>query len=233
MAKIAAALNVGELGLRCATNAYNVWQGGNQWSAWVGFLSFFRHVAKLKIDYSKWDHWENAAIHGGPRIMHTEFCMISDRPKTLLVDEQNRPHNFDGPFCEWRDGSSLYSIHGVRIPMWIAETKREEFTKAMILEETNADNRRCIIQKIGIEKTIKLLGAEIIDSYESKAGGLYELLAIDYDGRGEKRPYLKMINPSMIGVVHIEGCKPGTKTVKDALCYRNGLKKFIEPEVIT
>ena len=115
--------------------------------------------------------------------------------------------------------------------MWIAETKREDFTKAMILEEQNADYRRCIIQKIGIEKTIELLGAEVIDTYESKVGGTYQLLSIDYDGRG-KRPYLKMKSQS-IDAFHIEGVPTGTRTVKDAICFRNGLEKFEEPQLLT
>ena len=226
---------LGEFGLKCAIEASRMYQGGNFWSAWDSLLTFFRHVVKLgdshEIDYSKYDHWEKAAQHGSWRIMHPEFCLISGRPTKLTVDAQNRPHSFDGPFCEWSDGTGLYSIHGVRVPMWIAETKREDFTKAMILEEQNADYRRCIIQKIGIEKTIELLGAEVIDTYESKVGGTYQLLSIDYDGRG-KRPYLKMKSQS-IDAFHIEGVPTGTRTVKDAICFRNGLEKFEEPQLLT
>lgn len=233
LATLADQLGVGNFGLQCAQNAYSMWQGGNQWSPWASFISFFRYIAKLDIDYSKWDHWEKLAVHSGPRIVHKEFCMISDRPKILLVDEQNRPHNFDGPFCEWRDGSKLYSIRGIRIPMWIAETKREHFTKEMILSEKNADFRRCIVEKIGIEKTINLLGAKVVDSFQSNVGKKYELLEIDYSGDGTKRPYLKMENASLDGLYHIEGCKPGTKTVKEALAYRNGTKVFSEPQKIT
>ena len=163
--------------------------------------------------------------------MHSEFCIVSDRPSKLTIDSQNRPHSYQGPYMEWRDGSALYAIHGIRVPMWIAETPANEFTKQMILGEENADYRRCIIQKIGIERAIELLGAEVIDTYESPVGGKYELLSIDYDGRG-KRPYLKMKSKS-IDAWHIEGCKPGTLTVKDAICFRNGLTKFEEPRALT
>jgi hypothetical protein len=209
-----------------------MYQGGNQWSGWAGMLSFFRHVAKLDIDYTHWDHYEKAAIHGSYRIMHSEFCIISDRPEILKVDEQNRPHAFDGPFCQWRDGSALYSINGIRVPMWICETPKEQFTKQMILEEENVDYRRCIIAKIGIEKAIELLGAEVIDEYESPVGGKYQLLSIDYDGRGNKRPYLRM-NSKSIDAVHIEGVGPNVKTVKEAICFRNKLKKFVEPQFLS
>ena len=224
-------LKIGKFGLDCAYESSKMWNGGNQWSAYPSFLSFFRYVAKLNIDYTKWDYYEKAAIHAGHRIMHEKFCIISDRPEILKIDEQNRPHSFDGPFCRWRDGSALYSIHGIRVPMWICETKKEDFTKEMIVNETNADNRRCIIQKIGIEKAIELLGADVIDSYESPIGGKYELLQIDYDGRG-KRCYLKMKSKS-IDAYHIEGIKPGITTVKEAIAYRNGLDKFEEPEILT
>ena len=224
-------LKIGKFGLDCAYESSKMWNGGNQWSAYPSYLSFFRYVAKLNIDYTKWDYYEKAAIHAGHRIMHEKFCIISDRPEILKIDEQNRPHSFDGPFCRWRDGSALYSIHGIRVPMWICETKKEDFTKEMIVNETNADNRRCIIQKIGIEKAIELLGADVIDSYESPIGGKYELLQIDYDGRG-KRCYLKMKSKS-IDAYHIEGIKPGITTVKEAIAYRNGLDKFEEPEILT
>jgi len=107
--------------MSCAESSYRLETGGNQNSDWVAYLSFFRHVAKLKLpQYEKFQHYENAAIHGGPRIMHAEFCMISDRPEILTVDEQIRPHNDTGPFCRWRDGTALYSIHGVRVPAYVS-----------------------------------------------------------------------------------------------------------------
>ena len=184
------------------------------------------------MDYSKWEHYEKASLHSGPRIMHKEFCIISDRPNVLAVNERNQPHSIQGPFCQWRDGTALYSINGIRVPGWIAETKKEDFTKEMIISEQNVDYRRCIIFKIGIEKAIKLLGAETVDIYESKVGGKYELLMIDYDGRGNKRPYLKMASQS-IEADHIEGVHPNCKTVKDALMFRNQTKIFLEPEMLS
>ena len=224
-------LNLGSFGLDCARNAYKMLQGGNFWSGWVAFLSFFRHVVKLDIDYSKFDHYEKASIHGSYRFMHEEFCIVSDRPTRLEVDSQNRPHRFDGAYIEWSDGTGIYAIHGVHVPAWICETKREDFTKEMILSEVNVDSRRCIIQKIGIERTIELLGAEVVDTYVSKVGGEYQLLMVDYDGRG-KMPYLKMRSQS-IDAWHIEGIHPTCDTVKKALMFRNQTKVFIEPEMMS
>ncbi len=135
-------------GLKCAQNAYNMWQGGNQWSAWDSFMTFFRYIAKLPIDYSKYDHWEKLAVHSGPRIVHPDFCMISDRPELLLVDPQNRPHNLDGPFCRWRDGSAIYAVNGTFVPAWTIE-QPERVTPEAIRQERNSEVRRAMVKIYG------------------------------------------------------------------------------------
>jgi hypothetical protein len=151
----------------CAAKSWRMLNGGNQWSGYVAYLSFFRHVAKLPLDYSKFDHYEKAAIHGGPRYMHEQFCIVADRPEVLLVDEQNRPHCTTGPFCRWRDGSSLYAVHGVRVPWWVIEC-RDELTPVRIEAEGNAEVRRVMIDLYGQERYIRDSGAKLI--HESGEG---------------------------------------------------------------
>jgi hypothetical protein len=131
-----------------------MWQGGNQWAAWASYLSFFRHVAELPLDYSAWNHWEMLAEHSGPRIMHSDFCIISDRPARLLVDSENRPHCQDGPFCQWRDGSALYAVHGVFTPAWIIE-RPDLVTAQKIDEEPNAEIRRVMVDQMGVERFLR------------------------------------------------------------------------------
>ena len=153
-----------EEALICAQKAYhNMWQGGNQWSAYDSFLSFFRHVAKLNIDYSKWDAWETLSLHSGPRVVHKDFCIISDRPEILLVDEQNRPHCDTGPFCRWRDGVALYAVHGHYTPAWIIE-RPDLITVALIDAETNAETRRIMIDKFGAARFVTEGGGQLIDN---------------------------------------------------------------------
>jgi hypothetical protein len=156
-------LNIGKFGFECAVKSYRMYQGGNFWSSWDSFISFFRHVAKLDIDYSKYQYWEMAAMHGSYRIMHSEFCIISDRPELLMVDEQNRPHNANGPFCKWRDGMSLYSYHGVRVPEWVIMQK-ELITPEEILKEENAEVRRVMAEIYGFRR----FGESLIKSGKAK-----------------------------------------------------------------
>ena len=177
-------LGVGKFGFECAAMAWRMYQGGNQWSAWDSFISFFRHIAKLDIDYSKYQYWEMAAIHGSYRIMHPDFCIVSDRPEILKVDEQNRPHCEDGPFCRWRDGMSLYAWHGVRIPEWWM-TNRSELTPQVALQWENLEQRRAACEMIGWARILNELDAKTIDKDTDPQIG--ELVEVSLPDSGKER----------------------------------------------
>jgi hypothetical protein len=222
MAALAKALGVGLLGLKCAQEAWRMWQGGNQWSYWDSFLTFFRHVAKLPLDYSKYDHWETLSKTSGPRIMHPEFCMISDFPTHLQVDEQSRPHCETGPFSAWADGSGLYALHGVRVPAWSVETPKDEIEPKDVLALENTEQRAAIMRHVGLHRFLGALGAEQIDQ-----DGDYRLYYLNVGSR-KIGPYLFMRCPStsrefLEGVGDADkydDIDPTIKTCADALKWR-------------
>jgi hypothetical protein len=140
--------------------------GGNQWSAWSSYLSFFRHVAKLPLDYSKWEHYEAAATLAGPRFMHQRFWIVSDRPECVHRDAQNRPHRTDGPFCRWRDGWELHYVHGVRVSPRVT---RRQYVAADIDRESNAEVRRVMVDLYGAPRYLQESGAKLL--HEDTFGG--------------------------------------------------------------
>lgn len=154
---------LGEFGVECVRHVHNMWNGGNQWSGWVSYLSFFRHVAKLDIDYSNWDCYEKLAELSGPRVVHEKFCIISDRPELLAVNSRNQPHGENKPFCKWRDGSALYSVNGVRVPAHVVESP-EKMTADQIEKETNLEVRRVMIDAYGREKFILDSNSKVVHS---------------------------------------------------------------------
>jgi hypothetical protein len=183
MGKLAKELGVGKKGLELACEAYEKWwQGGNQWSAWDSCLSFFRYVAKLPIDYTAWDSWETLSLHSGPRCVHEKFCMISDRPEILTVDEQNRPHNATGPFCQWRDGTAIWAIHGVFIRSG-AILHPEKITAQEIHSENNEEVKRVLIEQMGWVKYLRESKAKLLDSRYNERDMQTEELYSASDGR--------------------------------------------------
>ena len=149
----------------------------------VSFLSFFRHVARLAISYTAFGHYETLARRSGPRIVHADFCIISDRPRVLKIDAQNRPHCDDGPFCSWSDGFKIYAIHGVYVPRYVVE-RPELITAAQINAESNAEVRRIMIERMGAGRYFLESGATVVhaDRETAKKGAAYRVLLRDKTG---------------------------------------------------
>ena len=108
----------------------------------------------------------------------------------------------------------------------IVETPANKLDPRLVLSERNAEVRREIVRKIGIERIVSVIGAQSLD-----VSGDYELLLLDLQD-GLKRPYLKMLNPS-IGTWHVEGVHPNCVTVEQAIAWRNGVDIGELPVVLT
>jgi len=162
--------------VQCTQFHWKLWDHGNLWSGWAAYLSFFRHVAKLPIDYGPWSHYEAATIHGGPRWMHAKFCMVSDRPEVLKVDPQNRPHAEDGPSHLWRDGWELHYWHGTRIPAdWMRN--RQTLDPQIALNWPNVEQRRAAAELMTWARVLEQLNPRVINKNKSPYIG--ELLEVD------------------------------------------------------
>ncbi|MGN6657058.1 MAG: DUF6745 domain-containing protein [Rhodanobacter sp.] len=174
--------------LRCAQNWYRLYQGGNMWSAYDCYLTAFRDVLGLVLpEHERYRAWEACAIEGGFRIMHEEFCIVSDRPEMLKVDEQNRPHCENGPSHRWRDGFEIYYWHGIEVPgEWIVE---KSITASEALHWQNMEQRRAACEIIGWAKVLEQLDAKVIDTDEDEEIG--QLLEAEIPDSGPER-FLKV-----------------------------------------
>ena len=132
------------------------------WSAYDCYLTAARDILGLKLKpHAAYEAWERCAKNGGFRLVHEKFCMVSDFPERLRLDEQNRPHCEDGPSHRWRDGWELYFWHGVRVTEQII-LHPQTLTVTQIEQESNAEVRRCMIQRYGQARYIQDSGAIVV-----------------------------------------------------------------------
>jgi hypothetical protein len=166
----------GNFGIECAKLWFRSYQGGNMWSPYDCYLTAFRDILGLDLpDHAKYRFWEQAAIHGGFRVMHEDFCIVSDFPERILVDEQNRPHCENGPSHRWRDGWSLYHWHGVKVPAhWIED--RANLDPNEVIKCENVEQRAAGAEIVGWPKMLDVLKVKVInDSGNEDIGQLIEL----------------------------------------------------------
>ena len=134
---------------------------GNQWSGWYSYLSFFRHVVKLDIDYSQFRYAEELA-KVGPRYVHTHFWIVSALPIYIYRDEQYRPHSASTSHIAWPDGWALWHWHGVRVPRaWIENPSSVD--PKLALTWRNIEQRRALAEILGWARVLEEVQAKEID----------------------------------------------------------------------
>jgi len=220
----------GKKGLNEANNWSSVYQGGAYWAQYDSYLTAMRDILGLRLpEHANYKFWEEAAIHGTFRVMHEKFCIVSDFPELLKIDEQNRPHGQDGPSHRWRDGWSLYHWHGVAVPEhWIMNKNSLSAKEAITWE--NIEQRRAACEILGWAKILRELDAKVInEDGDPEIGTLVEVVLPDIGKEkflrvlcGTKREFALPVPPDM-------------KTALQAQSWTWGLeeKDFTIPEVRT
>ena len=154
------------------------------------------------------------AQHVSSWIMLETACYVSHKPTRIRVNHSGL-HCDGGPAALYPDGCAVWALNGVGVPQWLAEPRAGDIDPSRLVGIENAEVRREFVRKVGIERILHKMKSKAIDKQ-----GDYELVLLELkDGR--RRPYLKMLNPS-IGVWHAEGVFPICKTVAEALAWRNG-----------
>jgi hypothetical protein len=198
-------------------------------------------MSSLGIDISPLEPQMRLTREAGWTVLFWDWAFISEKPVSILKNAVGL-HCEDGPALLYPDGFAVYALNGVRVSREIVETAASELDPRLLLTEANAEIRREILRKIGIERALSVLGSTVVDkklvtipahrylvTEEDNLLGKewidipekhidYELVRLSLDD-GRSRPYLKMLNPS-IGVWHIEGVSPQCATIDEALHFR-------------
>lgn len=197
---------------------------GSHDASWLSFYDFMLNEVKLDC-CEKLVPLMDLATCCGWVLPYREYAILQDRP-VAIHREDEQLHCDGGAAIEYSDGFSIYCLHGVRVPEWLAVTPMEELDPARLPKIDNAQVRAEFVRKVGIDRVIHKLSKGVIDKE-----GNYELHDLDL-GDEEYRPYLKMLNPSVPDIWHVEGVAPECRTVAEALKWRNsGIEET--PEILT
>lgn len=200
------------------------------WVAYDAYLTAARDILGLRLSpHAAYAHWEQAAIEGSFRVMHEEFCIVSDFPEIIKVDTENRPHCENGPSHRWRDGWSLYHWHGVSVPAeWIED--RASLTPEIALTWQNIEQRRAACEILGWGSILAALDARVID--EDGDPEIGTLVDVDLPGSGRER-FLRVLCGT--GREFALPVPPEMKTALEAQAWTWGLDSasFIRPEIRT
>jgi hypothetical protein len=145
---------------------------GNMDAYWIAFYQFPEKFLGIKYktsDSEKLELWSKVAESASWFWTYENYCFVSDRPTSYGFDEEYRMHSSTGPAIEFTDGWKLYRWHGVEVPEnWILAP--ETIKKQDVINEQNAEKRRCLMEILGPEKFSEMLGVLVIDQDTDQGG---------------------------------------------------------------
>jgi hypothetical protein len=166
--------------LECAYSAHSMLADGGEFTGYVEWIEFLREACGYerdgRVDYTNWQPWRDTTLHGGMRIMHPKFCIVSDRPCELHIETANgrgRLHSDRGPAKSYGDHWAIYAIHGIRVTQQIVDAPGT-LTPEQILTEGNAEIRRIMVDRFGAERLLREAQAKLLDE-DAAHGKLYRL----------------------------------------------------------
>lgn len=117
---------------------------GQHDAGWLAYYAFFLRAAPEITGPEKLLGLMRLAKSAGWYWTLDDLAIICERPHVLHRDENNDLHHRGGPAMAWRDGFEIHAWHGLRVPadMWQWSCER-------ILQEQNAEIRRCAIEAMG------------------------------------------------------------------------------------
>lgn len=199
---------------------------GQHDAGWLSFYAYMYEVLNIK-EVEPLIPLMKLATEVGWFWCYDKLVIFSERPVKLSLNEQGQLHDEFGPAIVYSDGTCGYYINGVRmLDKFFSDCLPKDLPAAVIAETENVEMRRELVRLIGLDRVYKELGAEVKDKE-----GNYELITLNI-GTEKPEPYLKMVNPS-IKTLHLECVGENCTTVKEALAWRNGLDKFVQPTILT
>jgi hypothetical protein len=120
-----------------------------------------RKKAKIYLDLLKQTQY---------MLPYDRVAFVSERPLVLKKDAQGRLHSETGPALAFADGFEIYSWHGATIPEKVINSP-ESLIVEDIEDQRNAEIRRVMIERYGMQRYIETSGAREIHSDET--GVLY------------------------------------------------------------
>ena len=154
---------------------------------------------------------------------YASLCLVCLPPISLKLSERGFLHNEHGPAIEFRDGFKTYAWQGVVVASHVIE-KPETITLEEIDAEQNAEVRRILIQRYGMERYLEDSGARELDRDQ------YGVLYVKQQEGDEPIVMVKVINttPEPDGTppkTYFLRVPPYMRTAKEAVAWTFGMER--------
>lgn len=114
----------------------------------------------------------NYGKNSGWAIPYEEVAICAERHDRIKFDDSHRPHSLDGPAISYPEGYQIYALNGIRVPRKLVMDP-QSITAQEVIEEDNQEVRSLMLEQMGMDKFLKDVEAEVVDS-DPEYGTLYK-----------------------------------------------------------
>ena len=151
-------------------------------SGWFSFYTFFQKIGIVSSpDFER--YFGLVKNHGLWSIQFfNDWCIVTQLPKIIRRDNENRLHSTDGPCIEWRNGEKNYYIHGIYFEpqLWEEVVSGKNADPTTILKIQNQEQKQAALSVIPIKTLLEKSCAYKIDEYLKPEPKLSKKLVKDY-----------------------------------------------------
>ena len=144
----------------------------SSWSSeWLPMYAFLlEHEQFNRHETAELNIWLELGRNASAYSFFEGVCLVSERPRILSCDERGRLHHPSTAALSFADDHDIYSWFGVTCPKEIIE-EPEKITIAKIESEQNAEIKRILVDRFGVEKY--LTESKNSKIHEDEFGTLY------------------------------------------------------------
>ncbi len=173
----------------------------------LAYFDYIREVFHLEEDTQRLQGLNAIAQNAGWIFPYENICWVTERPTSLLRDDQGRLHSVNGPAVTYPDGWNVYAIHGVNLPPHVFESP-DLITVDEIDSSENAEIRRVMTERYGTARYLRETGAQEISKddygvlYQRNIPGQEPLLMVKVinstpERDGSAKEYFLRVPPTM------------------------------------
>jgi len=133
--------------------------------------------------------------------IYEKAVVFLERPRIMNLDELNRWHSFNAPAVEYRDGSIVHAIHGVRLPQQWIDTPADQLDVGQLMREENTEIRGALIAKYGFDRLLRNAHHKIVSKYRKNS-----LIEFKFPGRVWSAEGRRSIPTMRLRALHLKWC---------------------------
>ena len=183
------------------------------WNCWGAMYQYAKKELGVKFDEERLRKMTQFIENVHFLLPHRGTCFVSDKPISILRNNDNRLHNENGMAVEYSDKTGIYALYGINFEKELYwKVVKKELSFADVIKINNVDQRAIAMKYLSFAHLVGGTKMKIVDGKTERGNELWKLpqsagifeqdeYFLHYFCPSSGREYVSAVNPE-----HIKRC---------------------------